>query len=124
MRRCLFCIYVLLLAGRASGHALSAVIQPIQNRSSRNGRLLHPTPPTVLLFLHFPKCGGSTVRKMFQRAHGWHVTYWSLTQRFHGWKANRLLAAIRVSLAANRSRTFVEWHIGINWTAVRLHRRT
>ena len=78
-----------------SGHALAALTAPIGNRT-RGGRLRHPTPPTVLLFLHLAKCGGSTVRTIFSRA-PWNCTYWSLTQRFVGWKANRLLAQVRRS---------------------------
>ena len=86
----------------------------------------HPIPnissptyvrPRVLLFLHVPKNGGTTVRGLFH-AYGWHCTYWSLTQRMEGFKANRILDAISAGLKGKRNKIFVEWHLGINWTVV------
>ena len=79
------------------------------------------TRPAVVLFLHLPKCGGTSVRTMFQRA-GWHLTLWSLSQR-------RFLSAIDDALISDNAtaqqrchtakarpkrcstRLFVEWHL-------------
>ena len=44
--------------------------------------------------------GGSTIRTIFQGAHRGTAVL-SLTQRFVGWKANRLLAQVRSALVAN-----------------------
>ena len=60
----------------------------------------------VVLFIHVPKCGGTSVRDIF-RWHNWSMTYWSNSQRLTGWKANRLLANIRSYLARNDTRIFV-----------------
>jgi hypothetical protein len=78
----------------------------------RSGKPLVPLP-RVLFFIHVPKCGGSTVRSIFKNR-GWHMTYWSLTNRPEGWKANRILHSIREALRLNHSRIFVEWHLQIN----------
>jgi len=74
--------------------------------------------PVVILFLHVPKCGGSTVRSIF-KYNQWHMTHWSLTQRYEGsWHANRLLNGIRTQLAGNKSKIFVEWHLEVNFSFV------
>lgn len=71
----------------------------------------------MLLFLHVGKCGGTTVRGIFH-AQKWAATYWSMTQRFEGWKANRMLNAVRIMLGKNLTRIFVEWHLGTNFSAI------
>ena len=73
--------------------------------------------PRVILFLHVPKCGGTTVGGMFAM-HNWTRTLWSVSQRFTGWKANRLLHAIRSQLALNKTRIFAEWHLDYNFSMV------
>ena len=95
------------------GYALEQVVQPVSIKGVA-------TRPRVLLFLHVGKCGGSTVRAIFQsQKQHWTATYWAMTQRFTGWKSNRILHAIHSQLKhSNVSRVFVEWHLGINFTAV------
>lgn len=104
---------IVLFAQPARGHALSSLTTPILTKVGRP--LVHR--PRVLLFLHIPKCGGTTVRQIF-RTSGWYMTLWSLTQRQQGWKANRILHSIRNALVLNKSRIFVEWHIGLNFSFV------
>jgi hypothetical protein len=74
--------------------------------------------PRVVLFLHVAKCGGTTVRNIF-KSQGWHMTFWSLTNKPTGtWHANRLLKDIHKSLSRNHSRIFAEWHVELNFSAV------
>ena len=71
--------------------------------------------PIVLLFLHVPKCGGTSVRSIFRA--GWHRTHWSLSNRPAGvWHSHRMLKAIHDALKQNKTRIFAEWHIELNFT--------
>jgi hypothetical protein len=100
----------------------TALLAPI----ARSHRLKHLGPihvtggeplvasPQVLLFVHVPKCGGSTVRSIFRKTGRWYMTYWALTQQIAGWHQNQLLHGIHEALGRNYSRVFVEWHIDIN----------
>jgi hypothetical protein len=86
--------------------------------ASRHGRPYNPRPVVVLL-LHIPKCGGTSVRLIFHRAPGWVSTHWSLSNTPTGnWHSNRLLHALYLTLAKNSSNVFVEWHVNINWSFV------
>ena len=105
-------------------HLLSFSLRTIRSHDIRS--LGHITPPDgttlvpkpkVVLFMHLPKCSGSTVRNIFY-ANGWTATSWSLTQRLHGWKANRILHSIHNYLRQNKSRIFVEWHLSVNFSFV------
>lgn len=102
---------LLLSAALPLAHSLSEVVRPVNTTTMSAAR------PCVLLFFHVGKCGGTTVRGIF---HGekWATTYWSMTQRFEGWKANRILNGIRGMLGKNLTRIFVEWHLGGNFSAV------
>lgn len=102
----------------AASHDLNETVKPINITKLR----LTSERPRVLLFLHYVKCGGSTVRGLFH-SRGWASTYWSLSQRFSGWKANRLLHSIRLELLKNKTRIFAEWHLGIEITSVPLIRK-
>ena len=79
--------------------------------------------PHVLLFLHIGKCGGTTVRSIFQHAGGWVRPIWSITQRFSGWKANRMLHSLHSSMAQGAQKIFIEWHIVRNPPAPHLQPR-
>lgn len=110
MVRCVRLASLSLLVWCAGSHKLQDLIKPIGTRHSAERQ-------RVLLFLHVPKCAGTTIRGIFGRQQ-WKATYWSLTQRFEGWKANRILFAIRNFLASGETRIFVEWHLGINISSV------
>eukprot|EP00966_Prymnesium_polylepis_P097744 2263966-Prymnesium_polylepis.1 len=97
----------LILQRTCEGHDLRLVTQPIP----ANVLEKMPVRPRVVLFLHYAKCGGTTVRNIFHMQK-WSATYWSSSQRFYGWKANRILDGIRHFLMQNKTRIFVEWHLG------------
>jgi hypothetical protein len=72
--------------------------------------------PVVVLFVHVPKCGGTTVRHVFSNS-AWYRTHWSLTCRPTGvWHSHRLLKAVHTALRQNRSRIFAEWHQELNFS--------
>ena len=107
---------------RRSLHAILGLLNALLGRAHDISSLgFIPAPPgqswaaraRVVLFIHVPKCGGTSVRDIF-RWHNWSMTYWSNSQRLTGWKANRLLANIRSYLARNDTRIFVEWHLDYN----------
>ena len=107
-------ILVMLLWLPASGAHKLESLGPIRRIPGRPMK----ANPVVILFLHVPKCGGSTVRSIFKQ-NQWHMTHWSLTQRYEGsWHANRLLSGIRTQLAGNKSKIFVEWHLAVNFSFV------
>lgn len=83
---------------------------------AKGGSLL-AARPQVVLFVHLPKCAGTTVGAVFHM-HNWSRTLWSLTQRWSGWKANRLLHSIHWLLSRNLTKIFVEWHLDYNFSAV------
>ena len=85
-------------------------VGPIQSRHTlaRN--------PVVVLFVHVPKCAGTTVRPLFHNG-GWHQLHWSLTCRPTGvWHSHRLLKAIHTALTLNHSHIFAEWHQELNFS--------
>lgn len=100
---------VMLLLPFTPGHLLSSVVTPIN--LTKSGLAAIPKRPHVLLFLHIGKCGGTTVRSIFQHAGGWVRPIWSITQRFSGWKANRMLHSLHSSMAQGAQKIFIEWHI-------------
>ena len=103
------------LCGRADAHNISTlgfIKLPSKHPSQR-----WVPRARVFLFLHVPKCGGTSIRSIFN-AHNWTLTFWSLTQRMTGYKANRLLHSIRMYLAQNKSKIFVEWHLDYNLSMV------
>ena len=97
----------MLLLPLAPGHLLSSVVTPINLNNSG----LAAKQPHVLLFLHIGKCGGTTVRSIFQHGGGWVRPIWSITQRFSGWKANRMLHSLHTSMAHGAQKIFIEWHL-------------
>ena len=108
-------LLLLLLAGEIAAHKFEDVTRRIE---SPPGRPLAQRQ-RVLLFLHVAKCGGTSVREIFHRHKDvWHATYWSLSQRQYGFKANRILHGIHLALRQNHTRIFVEWHVAVNFSFV------
>jgi hypothetical protein len=62
----------------------------------------------VVVFLHVPKCGGTTVRNVFHRSHRWAMTSWSTSPP-------QITATVLGWLRKNVSRIFVEHHMDISW---------
>ena len=114
MARSAFAYVLLSLTTHAACHLLADVIAPITRPINRSAAL----KPRVLLFIHIAKCAGTTVRGIFHDQK-WASTYWSLSQRFEGWKANRILHSVRLLLErGDHPRIFVEWHLSPNITIV------
>lgn len=111
-RNCACCALALALCTGVQSHNLSSLgfLAPPRGLS-------WAPRPRVVLFIHVPKAGGTTVRGIF-RYHNWTMTLWSLSQRYTGWKANRLLHSIHMNLGLNRTRIFVEWHLDYNLSMV------
>lgn len=110
-------IYLLFCCSYLESHNLSYFNSSIANQRVCNVSLPSYVRPRVLLFIHVPKCGGTTVRTLFHK-YGWHVTYWALSQRLDGWKANQMLHAIKDALLHAKNKVFVEWHVNLDWSVL------
>ena len=100
----------------------SSMPLPIPAHPHANGTEPSYGWPIVVLFMHVAKCGGSSVRAIFQQQ-GWKMTHWSLVEREEGWHDHRTTRSIGGALAdearrGKRPRIFAEWHLGLNWTVL------